>query len=51
MVLADGRVLSGTYEYTLTGGIRPWLWFCLGGFGSPRVGLELPTDLVVHVAP
>src|SRR5579863_7659645 len=29
VLLADGRVLPGTYEYTLAGGIRPWLWFCL----------------------
>jgi hypothetical protein len=49
VLLDDGHVVSGTYEYTLVGGIRPWLYFELGGFGSPRVGVELPAEALVHL--
>ena len=50
VLLADGHRVVGTYEYTLAGGIRPWLYFDLSGFGAPRAGMELPAGVLVRVA-
>ena len=50
VLLADGRILCGTYEYTLSGdGLRPLLYIALGGFGAPRAALALDLDVLTRV--